>query len=141
MKRIYQTDVTRDTGNCLQACVASMLRFSTFDTVPHFKEMNKEQPTLAMKRWFVSQGYSVIETGPNADFHGTDNVMCIVAVKSDTGLHAVLGRTDGHHIRLLHDPNPNSVRVRGKKIKKWIRAYFIFQGSRHIPKRVLQETR
>lgn len=136
MKKVYQTDTTRETGNCLQACVASLLNMD-MQTVPDFKYQNPHAPIFPMQKWLEGRGYSVVQTHKLYD--GTKDTLCIVAVASkssvyDGGTHAVVGRIDKTgHIRLLHDPNPkNKQEGRGKRIKSYLMLYFIFMGSKRV---------
>lgn len=133
MKRVYQDDTTKELGNCLQACIASRLNL-TLVQVPPFKAMNEANPMAPCREWLEERGYQIIEV--NELFTGTMNTLCLAAVggKAKHGghigtPHVVVARIDRMgKVRLVHDPNKKSVRKIDKKIK-WVRLYFIFQGS------------
>ncbi len=86
-------------GNCLQACVASILELS-LEEVPHFVENEEVEWQHAMIQWFKEKGYSIF---------GTDGLYkptgyCIACGLSERGFrHAVVWK-DGE---LIHDPHPS----------------------------------
>lgn len=136
MNRVFQDDVTLETGNCLQACIASLLNLD-LKQVPSFKVLNPNKPVIPMLDFMSLRGYSVVQVRNLHD--ATKDTLCLAAVPSERykvrgseGWHVVVGRIDRRgRVVLLHDPNPDSTLKKGKKLD-WIRLYFIFSGSRRI---------
>lgn len=132
MIKIYQTDFTNDTGNCLSACVASLLDRS-LEAVPNFKAINQKNPISVMIEWVRGYSYNVVSVQRLWDC--TKGTLCIACVRSERYeggkyyAHAVIARIgrDGRP-RLLHDPNPDSKRKVGKVLDEWNALYFIYQG-------------
>lgn len=103
-----QTDITRETGNCIQACVATILDIS-LGSVPNFKVEDK--PILALECWLQANGWGLISFKPEC-FQSTMGVIGIAAVPSERhvkGLHAVVFRVDRKgDIQMFWNPDPES---------------------------------
>jgi len=103
MKPVYQTIINKENGNCLSACIASLLELP-LEGVPNFSEREDwynhldeflEQFDL---EWFqlkyskqteyLLRGYYIL-SGESPSFDDVD--------------HVVIGRNG----KIVHDPNPN----------------------------------
>ena len=117
MKKVYQTTVDKDHGNCMQAVVASLFDLE-LNEVPNFIEINKW--FFEMEKFFESHGYTDIcniykgrhgleelkkiakfDKGVNGYFYATVNSKFFEGVT-----HAVVVDID---LNIVHDPNPNDV--------------------------------
>jgi hypothetical protein len=114
---VYQTIFGNKNGNCVQACVASILELPLSD-VPHFLEYNDWWEAL---NWFLGcRGMYAVDLMINV--HKRAGFVCrgyhlINGPNTRNGvLHAVVGK-DG---RMVHDPFPG-----GLGLKK-IDTYTIF---------------
>lgn len=111
-------------GDCLRACVASILH-RTIDQVPNFWELIRPEGDLqaALDEWLQPRGYSAIR------LHLTDNDTLKRAwvgyaegpasyvVLSGDGprvnasgkykQHAVVGQPNGYGFKIVHDPHPS----------------------------------
>jgi hypothetical protein len=112
MWRVNQTDLSSTSGNCYQACLASILERKLED-VPHFMlDWEVNQTPKRIDRWLADQGLFMLEVcvnGPGVISLMPSNVLCIMSGPSPrfTGMHAVVGRTrdvGDTEIDLVHDP-------------------------------------
>ncbi len=100
MKPVDQTIFGAPQGNCLPACIASILEYP-LEEVPHFGDTTWVA-TLAV--WLAPRGlYPIIATLPNDDWRPAG--FHILAGKSPRGdfLHAVVARG----AEIVHDPHPS----------------------------------
>ena len=117
MKKVYQTIVHKEHGNCMQAVVASLFELE-LDQVPNFIELGDKWFSEYMD-FFKERGYDVCYIHRNrnhdttqsliniAKFDGGINGYFDATVKSQTleGVtHAVVINSD---LNIVHDPNPN----------------------------------
>lgn len=134
MKKVYQTDTSVELGNCVQACIASIMHLS-LRQVPKFKSLNPDHPVYPMLEYLTSRGYSIVQVRPGGLYDVTTKTLCLAAVESKTHkgrYHMIVGQTDEMgQVRVLHDPNKENGRKTGK-VLTWIRLYFIFSGSQVI---------
>ena len=122
MKKVYQTVVDKDKGNCMQATIASILELP-LDDVPNFIEFDKKPGTSSQSeliRYLSTKGYDYcyINRGRHdsteflrkvAKFDGGVNGFFYASVPSQSfeGCgHAVVIDTD---LNIVHDPNPNQL--------------------------------
>ena len=131
MKKIYQTIVDKENGNCMQAAIASLLD-KELDEVPHFLENLKkrdkgedvkdhESHTILYlyKEGYdcnVASGYTGRDRNNKeytlaelAKIDGGLNGYFYASVPSQTfkeGTHAVIV---DHNLKVIHDPNPNQL--------------------------------
>ena len=129
MIQIYQTDFTNATGNCLAACVASLMN-RELDSVPNFKAINQRDPVSVMTEWVRLRSYNVVAVRSLWDCtHGT---LCIASIPSERHkgkYHAVVARISrSGKPRLYHDPNPDSKLKKGRVLRNWNALYFLFLG-------------
>lgn len=113
MKKVYQTIVDKDKGNCMQAVVASLFEVD-LNNVPDFLNFGDDW-FWEFLYYFRDKGYkpSYIYKNKNYDlkdvaiFDGGVNGYFYASVPSATfdGLtHAVVVNMD---LNVVHDPNPN----------------------------------
>jgi hypothetical protein len=119
VRRIFQTRADSETGNCFEACVASLLDCE-LDAIPAYTENNERmQPYLGrLDGWLRGRGLAVItikvdeKTGNDGvspdrlpDFIGEDTPWIASVDLDDAGHHhAVVMRGS----RLWHDPQRDS---------------------------------
>ena len=116
MKKVFQTIVDKDHGNCMQAVIASLLEL-TLDKVPNFIEEAHAHVTLY--QFMRERGYEVctIMSKKRSDateflrkiakFDGGINGYLYASIPSQTfenTTHAVVVDLD---LNIVHDPNPN----------------------------------
>lgn len=127
MKPVFQTDVSRTTGNCYQACIASVLELKLED-VPHFIKLYGNDYFGQVQKWLSGLGLMMLRTTFEQKVDdGTivrsfcslpEETICIAFGKSkmhgDEITHAVVGQIiRGLQFELLHDPNPNTNGING----------------------------
>lgn len=112
-----QTNLEDGRGNCLTACVATLLDLPIGD-VPNFIE--REDMFKACRDWLAARGFKMLE------FYFSDveqlkemyfepyGEFCILSglsprKKADGGkkYHAVVGKTVGYGVEVVHDPHPS----------------------------------
>ena len=117
MKKVFQTRVSKDNGNCAQAVIASLFNL-VLEDVPdfvsnhHIKPMAAEIVRFLNKRGFkAGYAYSGSKIGKTLlEMTSTDSGVggyfyAVVKSKTfDNGLHAVLV---DKKLNIVHDPNPN----------------------------------
>jgi len=119
MKKVDQSIVDKGDGDCMRACVASILELDLC-AVPHFMRIPEGKWFAVMSNFFWSLGYDYIGTGypkkPDRERghilsespHIEGYVMASVPSRTFEGVsHSVIMNLDG---KIVHDPNPN---------KKW----------------------
>lgn len=137
MKPVNQTIVDKDIGDCLRACVASLLEIP-IEVVPNFRQEAKSSKSgnglSAANRWLKTMGIGLFQTAWMNDSNWSDmhTVYCIFTVPSQRFpdiLHHVVGRAikvDSYVSRweIVHDPNPAN---KPYKINDVLRVAFIVQ--------------
>ncbi len=121
-QNIYSDKEKGIAGNCLQACIASMLDLP-LDSVPHFMQDFPDNPWIAAKKWIKEQGYivfsfcttaaSVLDSlyieGVCQNIQGTECFVpryCILSGPGPRGVnHAVIGQANGYGVKIIHDPH------------------------------------
>jgi len=113
MKKVYQTIVDKDHGNCMQAVVASLFELE-LDDVPNFIE--EEHWYWKMMEFYRERGYqcgtvngSLEYMRKAAEFDGGINGYFDATVPSkifENGTHAVVVDVN---LNIVHDPNPNEL--------------------------------
>ena len=118
MKPVDQTIFEDGRGNCLAACVASILELS-IEEVPNFREAPHAETT--MKEWLAERGYSVFRytvLSPEeltTTFFDTGRGVYVILggdgprknADGRTKQHAVVGVAAGYGIKIVHDPHPS----------------------------------
>jgi hypothetical protein len=124
MKKVFQTIVDKDHGNCMQAAVASLLDME-LDEVPNFIELGHGW-FLTMRHFFEDHGgYDICTINKSrrqgedteylrriAKFDGGVNGYLYASVPSQTFEnigHAVIVDLD---LNIVHDPNPNQLALK-----------------------------
>jgi len=119
MKKVMQTKLVKGRGDCLPACVASLLHLKLED-VPDFVALNRSRWPDLLLRWLSDYGYgNLVLSRQQASNVGLkeSGALCIAVGKTTRSeeYHAVLWRRG----KCLHDPHPYGAGLRGKP------AYFI----------------
>jgi hypothetical protein len=101
--RVDQTVCVAPLGNCLPACVASLLEVP-LEQVPHFGANDWVEH---LTKWLATRGYYPIVCTLPTDWRPAG--LYILAGKSPRGdfLHAVIARGD----EIIHDPHPSRAGV------------------------------
>jgi hypothetical protein len=117
MKKVFQTRVSKDNGNCAQAVIASLFELG-LEEVPDFVSNHHNKPMATeIVKFLNSRGfkagyvYSDSKYGKTIlDVTSTDDGIdgyfyAVVKSKTfDNGLHAVVV---DKNLNIVHDPNPN----------------------------------
>jgi hypothetical protein len=119
MKPVDQTKFGMPAGNCLAACVASVLEMPLAD-VPAFDGTSRPDDNwwLEFQDWLHARGMFAVELkleGRPSICLPERSVYVILTGKSPRGdfAHAVVGRSDGDVFRLAHDPHPSRAGIVG----------------------------
>lgn len=119
MKPVEQTDFGETTGDCLRACIASILELPV-GSVPNFWEQTQSVRKfwMILNKW-LSENYGCkcicMELAEGADYL-VNGLLCIAGGKTRRGGdHAVVWQ-DG----VIHDPHPSKTGISGKP------EYYIF---------------
>jgi hypothetical protein len=104
MKKIYQTIRNFENGNCMQACVASLLELP-ISSIPNFMENGEEKYLENRDKWCESVGLFIIALELKDDavdyFKNAYGIALIDSPRSDNGKkHAVIVKGT----RVVHDP-------------------------------------
>ena len=94
---ILHSDTTR--GNCMQACVASILGLPLRD-VPHFAADADKTAHYGFLRFMDSHGFDVVRD----DFHRSFDGYYLACGPTARGTHHMVVMRDG---KLAHDPHPS----------------------------------
>lgn len=134
---VFQTDLSNETGDCLQACVASILNLP-LDEVPAFKRINALDPVTVAAVWLEDLEYKVIVTNADslryATATGADTLIVSVPSKQHEGKwHAVVAQIKWNvqyafpQFILIHDPNPETTRIVGNYLSEVKLAILIYE--------------
>lgn len=122
MKKVYQTIVDKDHGNCMQAVIASLFELE-LEEVPNFIELGDEWFSEMMS-FYKERGYDLCYIHRNKNHDTTESLINIAkfdggingyfdaSVKSQTfegGTHAVVIDTN---LNIVHDPNSNQAALK-----------------------------
>lgn len=113
------------TGNCLQACLASLLDVNLED-VPNFAaiEGDVSEWFLAMVGWLGDRGLGVwvYYTEGQPQWYGSPGTLGIISAKSPRGdfQHSVIGYLTEDGWQLEHDPHPSREGTDGHATEIWI---------------------
>lgn len=128
MKPVLQTILDDGIGNCMAACIASLLELQIED-VPNF--VAEEKPGdcwLAIcNRWLAQRGLCLAMVGGDGLKWLPDGVPYIVSCESPRSTpskpkrHAVIMANRGWATDILHDPYPNDTgRVTGGEYRHFV---------------------
>lgn len=132
---VFQTDLSNETGDCLQACVASVLELPLTE-VPEFKRINKSDPVTIAGVWLEEIQYKVIVTNVDGLRYATATDCLIVSVPSlehEGKWHAVVAQMKWNieyafpQFILVHDPNPETSRLVGSYLSDVKLAILIYE--------------
>jgi hypothetical protein len=123
MKKVYQTIIDKDKGNCMQAAIASLLELELND-VPNFIEHTETRDfSLTMHGFLSDKGYHMCTISRYrhdkteflkkvARFDNGVNGFFYASVRSQTftdATHAVIVDVG---LNIVHDPNPNQLALK-----------------------------
>lgn len=101
MRPVDQTTFGASVGNCMSACIASLLDLPIKD-VPNF--LVHGDMMRAMSSWLRPRGLDPVLFEPKGLWNGPADVPCIhVGATARGEVHAVVGRG----LRPVHDPHPS----------------------------------
>ena len=117
-------------GDCLRACVASILDLPT-GAVPNFIEETPVGVLDVAREWLEARGKKtvlVLIEGPAKLYVGHDDSPVILTGESPRvngagtpKQHAVVGMPDGFGFRMVHDPHPSNAGLVGSPdVVLWI---------------------
>jgi hypothetical protein len=112
MKPVFQTIFDSDGGNCLTACIASILELP-IDEVPNFAQEHGDNCQNAVEKWLASKGLRFIEIGFSEyqtfcdTFFNCTGEYCILSGPSTYvgRSHAVVGRVSEEGSKNRARPN------------------------------------
>jgi len=120
MIKVYQTIVSKGTGNCMQAAIASLFD-EKLEDVPNFKELG-DGWFLAMHHFCEDRGYDLcyINKGKYntefmrkiAEFDGGVGGYFYGVVKSQTFENTTHAVIVDKNLNVVHDPNPNQMAMK-----------------------------
>lgn len=111
---VDQTETALGKGNCLAACVASILEIPVCD-VPNFRLA--ENSWLALQDWLFLRGlYAVRVFAKQERIASLPGSYCIVTGGSPRNpvLHAVVGMWTDSGVVIAHDPHPDKTGIVGE---------------------------
>jgi hypothetical protein len=114
--RVTQTETALGRGNCLAACVASLLDLPLED-VPNFRLAGDSW--TAMQGWLQSRGLQATEIATrSARMRCVPKDPCILVGNSPRNpvYHAVIGLCDNGTARVIHDPHPDGTGLAGPPV-------------------------
>lgn len=116
MKPVDQTVFDDTKGDCFRACIASLLELP-IEEIPNFVE--SEDMTGSAKKWLKERGLTVMPMSffnpeePSHVFFDFQSY-CIIGgtsprkdAKGNHKRHAVVGKTKGWGLEIVHDPHPS----------------------------------
>lgn len=112
MRPVCQAETALGRGDCLRACVASLLELGA-DEVPNFRLADDQWG--AMQDWLAGRGLTAIRVRPDG-LYPRLNAHCIVtgdSPRNSTVLHAVVGKIEDDTIHVVHDPHPENTGLNG----------------------------
>ncbi len=110
MKPVDQDRFGTDEGNCLHACIASLLELPLTDVdFPLAVQGNWVRP---MQDWLAARGFFYSETpAKGVPYFWLPGPLCILCGPSPRlptpFQHAVVGRVNGYAHEVVHDPHPS----------------------------------
>ncbi len=123
---VYQTKFTTKDGDCMSACLASILECDLSD-IPNFTEKRSDEMNMwaAMREWLGIIGYAlvIVSTDTFMVIPSGRELFAIAGVPSQKleGDHSVVVKISSKRpmhrlIEIAHDPNPNNKPYRGGDI-------------------------
>lgn len=122
MKKVYQTIIDSERGDCERACVATILGVP-IESVPNFADPEERKHLhLWLREWLPAQGYGIIEPKRSLaprdyTYSGLQHLAAIATVPSQAFdcKHAIVVGWRPHpeyegalQCYVVHDPNPNN---------------------------------
>lgn len=123
MVPVQQTETAPGKGNCLAACIASLLAIP-ISQVPNFRLAY--DPWTATQKWLAARGLFLVRVKMSPGcLYPVPFTYCILTGQSPRRPvgHAVIGTIEGDEWRIIHDPHPDGTGLAGAP--EWI----IFLGA------------
>jgi len=121
MKPVYQTDITKTTGNCFSACVASILEVPV-EKVPNFLASGNMKE--GVEKWFSERGLYFLTVGPPPGREPEFPVHYIVigwASHKKEFKHSVIG----YRNKIVHDPTPKGEGLSKANIEERVYGFLV----------------
>lgn len=126
MRPIMQSKlVERDgEGDCLRACVASILE-RELDDIPELMPSNDRTQTKRLREWLLNQRYDMVHvlfTGCYDEHSALFDAMTIPCIiggwspRESKRAHAVVGTCERGKFKIIHDPHPSDAGIVGHPI-------------------------
>lgn len=136
MKPVTQTITDSGKGNCMSACLASLLELD-INEVPNFVAENGDEWLVACNMWLSDRGLTLIMMKAGGEIYG-GRFPFIVSCASPRSTvekplrHAVV-MSHGPHggLEVLHDPYPGSECVTG--YEEWFFVYILVPQTETLP--------
>ncbi len=126
MRPVYQQRFTADDGDCLPACLASILELP-LSAVPNFCHINNgDQWWQLCQDWLVARGLYFVAVKLNSEGQmplwplpiGVDCIISGPSPRFEQLTHAVVGTTlhdadDNLRLQMVHDPHPDGLFLLG----------------------------
>jgi hypothetical protein len=119
MRGVLQDDVTAESGNALQACVASILELELHE-VPNFIEAPSYLDAISAFLRPLGMTFLKVPLINGTLPFEIGTALCVIAGTSPRGTfkHAVVGKAIGRECHLLHDPHESGDGIRGAPV--WV---------------------
>ena len=117
MKRINQTIMNFKNGNCMQACVASILE-KDLDEVPNFMSQGDSRFFKILKKYFSDLNIDLINVHPDyqEDIYDHYAIAIGTSPRNKKQNHSVVWFQG----KVVHDPHPDNSGIASKPKSFWI---------------------
>lgn len=121
---VKQEITTGDAGDCLSACLATLLELEIGE-VPKFRRDHGPEGMMPAARTWLAENYGFsllrvcLKTTRSDRLESAPGQLCIAGGRSPVagGLyHAVVGRIGDDGFELLHDPHPEGLGILGEPL-------------------------
>jgi hypothetical protein len=129
VRPVWQSETELGRGDCLAACVASILELP-IEAVPNFRLMPDQWG--ALQDWLGGRGLFAVRVVAEPEcVYPVPDVDCILVGDSPRNpvLHAVVGRASGREWAMTHDPHPDGTGIAGRPV--WLTFFGIKSPEKH----------